>query len=269
MRLHRQAGFAIVFLMLTHLTPSALITGAGRRIGRAIALDMAANGWSVAVHYHHSAGEAENTVSDIAHQGGRAIALAADLALESETIGLIARAAEHLGPITCLINNASIFEYDSVETATAASWHDHLAINLRAPFVLTQALVRQLPEGQEGNVVNILDQRVWNLTPHFTSYTISKAALWTLTQTSALALAPRARVNAIGPGPTLQSRRQTASDFEAQWQATPLRRQVNAEEICQAVQFILNSPSLTGQMIALDAGQHLGWVHPTFSQPRE
>ncbi len=136
-----------------------------------------------------------------------------------------------------------------------------MQVNLRAPFILTQALDRQLPEGQAGNVVNILDQRVLNLTPHFTSYTVSKSALWTLTQTLAMALAPRIRVNAVGPGPTLPSSRQTEEQFSRQWSSLPLKRQVMPKEICDAVRFILDAPSMTGQMIAVDGGQHLGWGH--------
>jgi NAD(P)-dependent dehydrogenase (short-subunit alcohol dehydrogenase family) len=134
-----------------------------------------------------------------------------------------------------------------------------MQVNLRAPFVLTQALVRQLPEGASGNVVNLLDQRVRNLTPHFTSYTLSKAGLWTLTQTLALALAPRVRVNAVGPGPTIASARQTEEQFARQWSSVPLARRVMPREIADAVRFILDAPSMTGQMIALDGGQHLGW----------
>jgi NAD(P)-dependent dehydrogenase (short-subunit alcohol dehydrogenase family) len=242
---------------------TALVTGAGLRIGRALALDLARQGFAVAVHYHRSAAPAETVVAEIQSRGGRAAALAADLAREAEVADLVPRAVAALGPLGCLINNASVFELDSVETATRQSWNLHMEINLRAPFVLAQAFARQLPAEPTGNVVNIIDQRVWNLTPYFTSYTLSKAGLWTLTQTLALALAPRVRVNAVGPGPTLPSLRQSQDQFDRQCAAMPLRRGTTPEEICQAVRYILSAPAMTGQMIALDGGQHLGWAQPS------
>ncbi len=247
---------------MQNLSPGvALVTGAARRIGRAIASDLATHGWRVAVHYHTSEGAARDLAAEIEAKGGRAVAVRADLHDEEATAALVAAAAEAIGPITCLINNASIFEDDKPDTVTRESWDLHMQVNLRAPFILTQALDRQLPEGQAGNVVNILDQRVLNLTPHFTSYTVSKSALWTLTQTLAMALAPRIRVNAVGPGPTLPSSRQTEEQFSRQWSSLPLKRQVMPKEICDAVRFILDAPSMTGQMIAVDGGQHLGWGH--------
>lgn len=238
----------------------ALVTGAARRIGRAIALDLAAHGWTVAVHHKSSESEAAQVVAEIIAAGGRAAAFAADLHTEAETAGLIDAVAAVLGPVTCLINNASVFEYDSPESATMESWDLHMQINLRAPFVLVQRFLRQLPADASGNVINLLDQRVWNLTPHFTSYTVSKAGLWTLTQTLAMALAPRVRVNGVGPGPTLPSKRQSAEHFARQWARTPLARQVTPEEICAAVRYLLSAPSVTGQMISVCAGQHLGWT---------
>jgi NAD(P)-dependent dehydrogenase (short-subunit alcohol dehydrogenase family) len=241
---------------------TALVTGAGRRIGRAIALDLAAHGWSVAVHYRSSRDEAEAVVSEIEAMGGRAAAIRADLASEDDVKALVPQAAERLGPLTCLVNNASRFEPDEALTATRESWDAHLETNLRAPFVLTQAFARQLPEDRNGAVVNIIDQRVWNPTPAFVSYTLSKAGLWTLTRTLAMALAPRIRVNGIGPGPTLRNARQSEEDFAAQWRSLPLRRPTAPEEICAALRFILDSPAMTGQMIALDGGEHLGWAQP-------
>ncbi len=211
------------------------------------------------MHHHLSAEDAEAVVVEIGAIGGVAAVVSADLAREDETAGLVDRAAEAVGPLSALINNASVFERDDAMDATRTSWDLHMEVNLRAPFVLTQGFVRQLPEGQAGNVVNILDQRVWNLTPFFTSYTLSKVGLWTLTQTLALALAPRTRVNAVGPGPTLPSQRQTPESFRRQWSALPLSRQVQPEEVAAAVRFILDAPSVTGQMIAVDAGQHLCW----------
>ncbi len=241
---------------------TALITGASRRIGRAIALDLSRHGWAVALHCKDHVDEAEAAAREVRASGGKAIVLQADLRREEEVERLVPRAAEALGPIGCLINNASAFEPDRVGDSTRATWDLHLEVNLRAPFVLTQQFAAQVPEDLEGNVIHLLDQRVWNLTPYFVSYTVSKSALWTLTRTLALALAPRVRVNAIGPGPTLQSSRQSEEDFARQWSATPLRRGTTPEEICEAVRFILGARAFTGQMIALDGGQHLGWAHP-------
>ena len=240
----------------------ALVTGAARRIGRAIALGLAEAGYAVAVHHHQSQADADAVVSAIAAKGGQAVALSGDLSIESETEKLVARATAALGPVGVLVNNASVFERDEALTATRTSWDRHLDTNLRAPLVLTQALARDLPQDSGAVVINLVDERVWNLTPHFVSYTVSKAALWTLTQTLALALAPRIRVNAIGPGPVLPSARQSNESFTRQYQATPLKRPATPEEIASAVRFLLDTPSITGQMIALDAGQHLGWSFP-------
>jgi NAD(P)-dependent dehydrogenase (short-subunit alcohol dehydrogenase family) len=241
---------------------AALVTGAAKRIGRAIALDLAKHGWSVAVHYRNSAAEAAEVVREIDGGGGRAAALQADLTREAHAQALVPRAVEALGPLTCLVNNASLFEMDKIDSATRASWDAHIETNLRAPLVLSQAFARQLPADTAGVIVNMLDQRVWNLTPYFLSYTVAKSGLWTLTRTLALALAPRIRVNGIGPGPTLPSPRQTPEQFAQQCRAMPLGRGTTLEEICAALQFILDSPAMTGQMIALDGGQHLGWAPP-------
>ena len=249
--------------MTEHQPRNALVTGAARRIGRAIALDLAGSGWGVAIHYHGSHDEALATVAEIEAAGGRAAAVRADLLCEAETGGLIAEASALIGPLTCLVNNASQFERDTAETATRESWDLHMETNLRAPFVLMQDFARALcaakPDDMTGCVINLIDERVWNLTPHFVSYTLSKSALWTLTRTLALAFAPRIRVNAVGPGPTLPSPRQDDRQFARQSKATPLGRSIAPEEICDAVRFILAAPSMTGQMIALDGGQHLGW----------
>jgi len=238
----------------------ALITGAARRIGRAIALDLAQNGWSVGVHYRNSAGEADDLVAQIhaMETGVKAVALAADLA-DSTAVGqLVTHCASALGaPPACLVNNASEFMLDSIETLDEATWDIHQNINLKAPVFLAQAMLRALPPEQEGNIINIIDQRVWNLTPDFFSYTISKAGLWAATRMLAQALSPKIRVNAIGPGPVLQSVHQTAEQFAAEQTATLLKRGPSPQEIAGAVRFILSSPCMTGQMIALDAGQHL------------
>lgn len=236
----------------------ALVTGAGRRIGRAIALDLARADWAVAVHYHASKTDADTLVEEIVAAGGRAAVFGADLRDEAETTALLPAVNAAMGLVSCLINNASTFERDTVATSTRETWDTHMEVNLRAPFLLSQAFHTQLPEGGDGAIINIIDQRVWNLTPDFTTYTLSKAGLWGLTQILARAMAPRVRVNGIGPGPTLQSVHQNNDDFAEEWTAMPLARQVQPEDICRAVQFILTSPAVTGQMIAVDAGQHMG-----------
>lgn len=242
------------------IPPYALVTGAGRRIGRGLALELADAGCAVALHYRGAANEAEETRALIERAGGRAVTVHADLANEAETGTLLARAAEALGgPVGVLVNNASTFEYDAWHSVTRESWDRHLEPNLRAPFVLTQGMAGALPDQAEGLVLNLIDQRVWSLTPHFVSYTLSKAGLWTLTQSMALALAPRIRVNAIGPGPALPSPRQSQAQFDAQCAAMPLHRGTSVEEIRHAARFILAARSMTGQMIALDGGQHLAW----------
>src|SRR3954452_13396048 len=241
---------------------SVLITGAGKRIGRAIALDLAAQGWGVAVHYFTSKNDADHVVAEIARRGGRAAAIHANLGFEAETADLVPAAVEQVGPLTALINNASVFERDEIDSADRRSWDRHMETNLRAPLVLSQAFARQLPPEERGCIVNILDQRVWNLTPHFISYTLSKAGLWTLTQTLAMALAPRIRVNGIGPGPTLPSPRQSAQQFLDRCRKMPLRRGTSPDEIAAALRFILAASAMTGQMIALDGGEHLGWAQP-------
>ncbi|MFZ5913437.1 MAG: SDR family oxidoreductase [Pseudomonadota bacterium] len=243
-------------------TKTALVTGAARRIGRAIALALAADGWRVAVHYQNSEKDARATVADIRAENGIAEAVQADLADAASCGALMARAADVLGPVSCLVNNASLFENDRMTDFTRESMGATLEVNLIAPALLTQALARQLPKGAQGNVINILDQRVWRLTPRYLSYTLSKSALWTLTRTMAMALAPVIRVNGIGPGPTLPNDQQDAAQFARQAGSTILRRGAGLDEIAAAARFILASPSMTGQMIALDGGQHLAWETP-------
>lgn len=250
----------------------ALVTGGAVRIGRAIAETLAARGLAVAVHCNRSRDEAEAVVSGIVARGGSAAVVQADLADHNAVANLVPQAAAALGPLSVLVNNASLFDYDHVETATEDSWDHHLDTNLKAPFFLSQAFAAQLPEGMAGNIVNIIDMRVWRLTPHFASYTVSKAGLWTLTQTLAMALAPRIRVNAIGPGPVLPSPRQSPEQFARQWKSTPLQRGAEPGEIAAAVGFLLDAPAVTGQMIALDGGQHLPWQQaggPLSSDPAD
>jgi NAD(P)-dependent dehydrogenase (short-subunit alcohol dehydrogenase family) len=241
---------------------NALVTGAAKRVGRAIASDLARHGWGVAVHYRRSEAEAHELVAAIRGDGGKAVAIRADLSEDEEVEGLLRLAVASLGPLHCLINNASVFQRDSLEEVTCRSWQLHMAVNAWAPVLLTQSFLRQLPEGTEGNVINIIDERVWNLTPHFVSYTVSKSALWTLTRVLAPALAPRIRINAIGPGETLPSFHQTEQSFARLCATMPLRRGTTPEEICEAVRFILGARAMTGQMIVLDGGQHLGWLLP-------
>jgi NAD(P)-dependent dehydrogenase (short-subunit alcohol dehydrogenase family) len=240
---------------------AAIVTGAAKRIGRAIALELARSGWSVALHHGGSPLEARQLAAEIEANGGRTVALRADLTDEAALERLMTDAVAALGPLGLLVNNASTFENDGIADSMRKTWDLHMEVNLRAPFVLSQAFVRQLPDSAHGNIVNLLDQRVWNLTPHFLTYTLSKSALWTLTRTLAMALAPRIRVNAIGPGPALPSVHQTVAQFADQCARMPLGRGTTPEEIAAALNYILAAPAMTGQMIALDGGQHLGWSH--------
>jgi len=240
--------------------PTALVTGAGRRIGRVIALRLADAGFDVAVHYGRSGEEAAAVVAEITAKGRRAAAVQADLSDESDAAGLIARAGEALGPFSLLVNNASVFLEDEARTMTRETWDAHLETNLRAPLVLAQAFAAQAPAG--ASIVNLLDQRVWKPNPRFFSYSISKAALWFATRTLAQALAPKVRVNGVGPGPTLPSIHQRPEDFAAEAKGVPLERRATPDEIAEAVLYLVRSPSVTGQMIAVDGGQHLAWRTP-------
>ncbi len=236
-----------------------LVTGAARRIGRQIALDLAEAGWSVALHYNASKAEADEVRRQIAATGADAVLVHGDLSEPNTPQHIVDEAVAGLGGLDGLINNASVFEPDEVGSITGDSWSEHLDTNLRAPVFLSQAFAGQLPDGAEGNIINIIDQRVWKLTPKFFSYTASKAALWTVTRTLAQALAPRIRVNAIGPGPALPNIRMDDDDIARQKRATLLGRGTSPEEISSAVRFILDAPAMTGQMIVLDGGQHLAW----------
>jgi NAD(P)-dependent dehydrogenase (short-subunit alcohol dehydrogenase family) len=243
-------------------TQSALITGAGRRIGRQLALDLAEAGHDIAVHCNTSRDDAEDVAAAIRAKGRRAHVVEGNLADVTAPDRIMAEATAALGPIRLLINNASIFEPDEALSITADSWDQHQHINLRAPVLLSQAFARQLPKGQQGNIINIVDQRVWKLNPRFFSYTMSKTGLWTATRTLAQALAPHIRVNAIGPGPALPSARMDQAEFDKQARLTLLGRGTSPAEISAAAKFILSQPALTGQMIALDGGQHLVWQTP-------
>ena len=250
----------------------ALVTGAAKRLGRAMALYLAGRGFDVVVHFATSEQEACAVVDDITAMGQTAVALGADLLDEEQVQTLIPRAADALGgPLTCLVNNASVFEYDTIRTASRESWNRHFEANLRAPFVLTQALAAQSPQAlndvngeplARASVINMIDQRVYKLTPEFSTYTLAKAGLWALTQTAAQGLAPHVRVNAIGPGPTLIGAQQSGSQFEAQRKATILQRGAGPEDVVAALGYLLDAPSVTGHMICVDGGQHLAWQTP-------
>ncbi|MEO0913205.1 MAG: SDR family oxidoreductase [Pseudomonadota bacterium] len=251
---------------------AALVTGGAKRIGRAIVEALAARGTAVAIHYAGSADAAEALAEEIRGTGGKAAALQADLVDTAAAMALVPRAAEALGqPLTILVNNASIFEHDTIETATLESWERHINSNLKSPFLLTQAFAAQCPRGARdaagepvasGAVINMIDQRVRKLTPEFMTYTLAKAGLWTFTQTAAQGLAPDIRVNGIGPGPTLIGGRQSPEHFAAQRAATVLERGSNPADIVAALTFLLDSPAVTGQLICTDGGQHLGWKTP-------
>lgn len=239
---------------------AALVTGAGRRIGAVVAAELARAGFDVAIHYGRSAEDAQRTVEAVEGFGRRAVILKADLASEAEVLGLVPRAAAALGPLELLVNNASVFLEDHWDGEARAVWDAHMEVNLRAPVTLARAFAGEV--GGPASIVNIIDQRVLKPTPEFFSYSISKAALWFATRTLAQALAPRIRVNAVGPGPTLASIHQTPEDFAAEAAGVLLQRRSTPEEIAKAVLYLVDAPSVTGQMIAVDAGQHLGWRTP-------
>ncbi|CAI8428834.1 MAG: 3-oxoacyl-[acyl-carrier-protein] reductase FabG [Rhodobiaceae bacterium UBA7378] len=253
------------------MTSVALITGAAHRIGRALAENLAADGWAVGVHYAQSGEAAHKLCADIENRGGRALPVQADLADPAATARLMPQLGAAFGPVSLLINNASRFERDRIDDFSLESWDAHLDANLRAPAILMRDFAAQSPDdGPAGCIINIIDQRVWRLTPDFSSYTISKAGLWTLTQTAAQALAPRGiRVNAIGPGPTLPNPRQDRAEFDKQTRLVPLGYGAGPEDIVEGMRYIMAAKSMTGQMIALDGGQHLAWETPDVTQVTE
>ncbi|WP_027486101.1 SDR family oxidoreductase [Allorhizobium undicola] len=245
--------------MSSAITKTALITGSAKRLGRAIAEDLAEHGFAVAIHANHSIDEAKEVARAITDKGGRAIAVQADLCDIAQTSSLLEKVNGSLGTVGLLVNNASVFLEDDADRFDAGRFAQHFDLHLRAPAILADRFNHQLPEMQQGLIVNIIDQRVWALKPTFFSYTLSKSALWTATRTLAQALSPRIRVNAIGPGPSLPSDRQRLEDFQAQIETLPLKRGPAIEEFGRTVRFLFDTPSVTGQMIALDGGQHLIW----------
>lgn len=244
------------------MTKTVLVTGAAKRLGRAIALDLAGAGWNVAVHYFGSSADAEIVAAEIRARGVKCATFAANFAREEETAKLIPAATKALGPLTALINSASLFENDDWQSATRKTWDDHIETNLRAPLLLSQMFAKQLPESEEGNIINIVDQRVLKPTPQFLSYSVSKAGLYWLTTTLAQGMGPRVRVNAVGPGPTLKNPRQSEEDFSRQRDATILKHGADPTDICHAVRYLLEAKAVTGQMLVVDGGQHLIWQTP-------
>jgi NAD(P)-dependent dehydrogenase (short-subunit alcohol dehydrogenase family) len=241
---------------------AALVTGGARRIGRALVVCAAEAGYDVAIHVRAVDDEAEAAAAEVRARGRKAAILACDLRKEATTVALVGEAEAELGPVTLLVNSASVFEEDAFTDMNRASWDAHMETNLRSPLVLAQVFARRLPAGREGLIVNLLDQRVLKPSPEFFSYSLSKAALWDATRMLAQALAPRIRVNGIGPGPTLPSTHQTEAQFAQQCGDMPLGHGTSPDEIVAAVWFLLQARAVTGQMLALDGGQHLGWAQP-------
>jgi NAD(P)-dependent dehydrogenase (short-subunit alcohol dehydrogenase family) len=246
---------------------AALVTGAPRRIGRALALTAADAGYDIAIHCRAIDQDVESLIAEIFAKGRRAVAVVGDLSDAAAPAILITEARASLGPVTLLVNNASLFDDDRIDTLTAESFDAHLHANLRAPILLSQAFAAQDAADGPALIVNILDQRVWKPTPQYFSYAISKAALWQATRMMAQALAPRIRVNGIGPGPTLASIHQTEATFAAEAAGVPLQRHATPQEITHALRYLIEAGSVTGQMIAVDAGQHLGWRTPDIIEP--
>jgi NAD(P)-dependent dehydrogenase (short-subunit alcohol dehydrogenase family) len=238
---------------------AALITGGARRIGRALVIAAAEAGYDVAIHVRAVDDEAESAAGEVRARGRKAVLFACDLRREADTAPLIGLAEGELGPVTLLVNSASVFEEDAFEGFNRASWDLHMETNLRAPLVLSQVFARRLPADRDGLIVNILDQRVFRSTPEFFTYSLSKAALWDATKMMAQALAPRIRVNGIGPGPTLPSIHQDQEAFDAEAAATLMQRPAAPAEVAHALTYLIDARSVTGQMVAVDAGQHLAW----------
>lgn len=247
---------------MTQARGAALVTGGGKRIGKAISLRLAREGFSLALHAsERSRTEAENVRAQIEAEGGRACVLTADLAAH-DVAKLIGRAHAQLGPVTALVNNASLFERDAAAPFDPGMFDRHMAVNVRAPLALAGAMRAALPADARGVIVNVLDQRIARLNPHYFSYTVSKSALWTATQTLAQSFAPYIRVNAVAPGPVMPNANDGLEAFEGEAAATPLGAPADPDEIAQAVAYLVNARSVTGQTIFVDAGQRLAWRTP-------
>ena len=235
-----------------------IITGGATRIGAAIAKKLSGNGVEILIHYNKSKSKAESLKKELQKKGSKVFLVRGDLSEEKDVNKIINFAKSKLKFFDCLINNASLFENDKIENFTTDSWGKHLRTNLRTPALLSKAFARNI-KGKNNNIINIIDQRVFKLTPYFFSYTISKTGLYTLTKTSAMSLAPNIRVNGIAPGPTLKNKRQSEKHFKKQYMATPLKKKVDVEQICNAVDFFIKNRSITGQVISIDSGQSLSW----------
>lgn len=246
---------------------TALVTGGAKRIGAAIVKDLATNGFNIAIHSVSSNDAAEGLCDVALQQGVKACSISGDLTDAKSTKRVFDNAANALGPIDLLINNASIFLNDSAEEFDGQTWDNHFAIHLKAPAILASEMMKQ--SLSSGLIINMIDQRVKRLNPNFFSYTLSKSALWTATQTMAQSFAPRVRVNAIGPGPTLPNERQRQEDFDRQVKGIPLQTTPALEEFGRTIRYLYDTPSITGQMIALDGGQHLAWETPDVAGIRE
>jgi NAD(P)-dependent dehydrogenase (short-subunit alcohol dehydrogenase family) len=255
--------------LISNKLRTALVTGGAVRIGEAIVRDLAKNNFAVAIHANGSIEAAEALAHELRQSGTRCEAFAADLTNWNQCSELVKTIQKNLGPLDLLVNNASIFEDDSISALTKESFERHFAIHVQAPSILVSEFSRLLPKDVAGVVVNVIDQRVWSLNPRFYSYTLSKAALWTATQTMAQALAPRIRVNAIGPGPTVKNNRQTEEDFAAQINGLILKAGPALDEFGSTIRFLYDTPSITGQMIAIDGGQHLAWETPDVAEIKE
>ena len=254
---------------MIHQPRTALVTGGARRIGAAIVRDLAKNGFAVAIHCNRSRAEAEALAAEIIREGGKAAVVPADLTRLDEARDLVAHAIERVGPIGLLVNSASVFVRDEIGSFEWEVWDAHFAVHVKAPVLLARSLAEALPAGMAGLVVNIIDERVWRPNPHFFSYTLSKSALWDATRTMAQALAPRIRVNAIGPGPTLPNIRQQRADFDRQVAGLLLERGPDLSEFGATVRYLFETMSVTGQMIAIDGGQHLAWQTPDVTGMKE
>ena len=236
-----------------------LITGGSTRIGKEIALHFARRGWNIIIHYFNSSSEARILKKIIEKNKVKAILIKADLKNRKQVENIFSLAKKELGKIDCLVNNAALFEKDDILNFTSKNWNDHLNINLLAPAILIKNFAKQAPKKTSSNIINIIDQRVFKLTPIFMSYTLSKSALYTLTKTMAMRLGPNIKVNGIAPGPTIKSKRQSTKHFNKQARSTLLKKPVRLKDICDTVEFLINNNSITGQVIAVDSGQNLMW----------
>ena len=245
-----------------------IITGGATRIGAAIAKKLSGPGVEIVVHYNKSKSNAEKLKNELLTYNAKIYLIKGDLSKEQDIKKIIKFAKSKLKYFDCLINNASLFENDKLENFTTKSWDSHLRTNLRAPALLSKEFAKNI-KGKNNNIINIIDQRVFKLTPHFFSYTISKTGLYTLTKTSAMSLAPNIRVNGIAPGPTIKNSRQSEKHFKKQYMATPLKRQVDVDQICNAVDFFIKNRSITGQVISIDSGQSLNWQTPDIMGGKE